>query len=557
MSSPRSTARRFIVSSVAAALLARPATAQDRSTAAVVFPNSGSPRAQRAFIRGITLVNNFSEHAPAAFRDAERTDPAFALAYWMEAYSYRDPLGRDEQLDSSRMALARLGPTREARLAKARTPRERAWGAAIEALYADDSPVARATEFADSMRAMVRRDSSDVEALVITSFALQAIPRLRLAQQAIVHREAAALAERAFRLDPHNPGAAHAMIHVYDANRPEIARHAAMAASIYAGLAPDNAHALHMPSHIFLQLGDWTGVERTNRHVLQFERTKNMPPVGNARDIVERVDWHALNWLYFALVQEGRVREARALDDSAHAWLVSAAPGALEALGSPDARLGPGMRALQRAALTGDWRLFGRIGPQMTAAQLDSIPSRATVDWIEAAFLPGLAAAARGDSVAANAAVRRITRASALEPPATLRSTRARIWVGEIRGVLALAARDSSTSLAALADAAMADDTAAVGGPSRWWPARELLGVAQLDFGRAADAATSFRATLAHFPNRPSAELGLARALNTNNDARGARAAYASLLRTWNRADADLPEMVEARHGAVESSTPR
>jgi tetratricopeptide (TPR) repeat protein len=514
----------------------------------VVFPNSGAPAAQRSFLRGVALAHSFSTHAPEAFREAQRADPGFALAYWLEAYAWRDPLGRSEQLDSARASLLRLGQTREARLAKARTPRERAWGAAIEALFADDSVPTRTTAFADSMRALVRRDPSDVEARVVASFALQSIPRLPLARRGPMRAEAAALAVSAFRDAPEHPGAAHAVIHVFDDNRPGTAEQALAAARAYDRIAPDNGHALHMPSHIFLQLGLWEEVEASNRRAIEMANRNRAARLPAARESDwHMIDWHAFNWLYFALVQQGRIREARALDDSARRILAAAPPGVVDSLGDPDARVGPAMRALQMAALSGDWQSLGTTGPRMTAPEISAMRTRGVVDWIEPAFLPGLSAAARSDTAAARAAVRRISEEAAREPPGTVRSERAKIWVGEIEGVAAWVARDTASALAHLDAAAAADDTLSVSGPSRWWPGGELVGLALLDFGRPADAARAFARTLDRFPRRPSAQLGLARARLAAGDTAGARAAYSALLTLWRRADQNLPAAVEAR----------
>jgi len=61
------------------------------------------------------------------------------MAYWGEAMTYTHPVWNQQNLDSARMALAKLAPTRDARLARAPTPRERAYLDAVEVLYADGS----------------------------------------------------------------------------------------------------------------------------------------------------------------------------------------------------------------------------------------------------------------------------------------------------------------------------------------------------------------------------------------------------------------------------------
>jgi tetratricopeptide (TPR) repeat protein len=76
----------------------------------ISFPNSGSQAAQAPFIRGVLLLHSFEyDDAIAAFREAQRIDPGFALAYWGEALSYNQPLWYNENADKARAVLARLG----------------------------------------------------------------------------------------------------------------------------------------------------------------------------------------------------------------------------------------------------------------------------------------------------------------------------------------------------------------------------------------------------------------------------------------------------------------
>src|SRR4051794_35370787 len=85
----------------------------------ISFPNSGSPAAQPPFIRGVLLLHSFEyDDAIEAFRQAEKIDPDFALAYWGEAMCYNQPLWSHENLDKAGAALTRLAPSRESRRAK-------------------------------------------------------------------------------------------------------------------------------------------------------------------------------------------------------------------------------------------------------------------------------------------------------------------------------------------------------------------------------------------------------------------------------------------------------
>src|SRR5438128_12554276 len=63
----------------------------------VSFPNSGAKAAQAPFLRGLALLHSFEyEDAATAFREAERADPGFAVAYWLEAFTYSHILWRED-----------------------------------------------------------------------------------------------------------------------------------------------------------------------------------------------------------------------------------------------------------------------------------------------------------------------------------------------------------------------------------------------------------------------------------------------------------------------------
>ena len=112
--------------------------AQTANLGHIDFPTSGKPEAQKHFIQGMLLLHSF-EYADAKeeFQAASKIDSHFAMAYWGEALTYTHPLWNQQDVSSARAALARLAPTKEARLALAPTEREKDYLRAVEALYGD------------------------------------------------------------------------------------------------------------------------------------------------------------------------------------------------------------------------------------------------------------------------------------------------------------------------------------------------------------------------------------------------------------------------------------
>lgn len=82
-----------------------PAAAQEQ-LGRIGFPNSGSAKAQPPFIRGVLLLHNLHYHEAAqAFRQAQKADPAFALAYWGEALTSWRPSSFDQPLIDVRRSM--------------------------------------------------------------------------------------------------------------------------------------------------------------------------------------------------------------------------------------------------------------------------------------------------------------------------------------------------------------------------------------------------------------------------------------------------------------------
>ena len=234
-------------------LLPAPVLAQ-QDLGEVRFANSGAPAAQAPFLRGLALLHNFEYGAAAAaFREAQTADPAFVMAYWGEAMTYNHPVWMEQDAAAARAVLARLAPTRSERVARAQTPRERAWLDAVETLYGEGNKEARDLLYSERMRALHESDPTDVDAR-----AFYALSLLGLAHQGRDHglyMRAAGLLEEAFPANTRHPGVLHYLIHSYD--DPVHAPLGLRAARLYGPLAPEAGHALHMTTHIFLALGMW------------------------------------------------------------------------------------------------------------------------------------------------------------------------------------------------------------------------------------------------------------------------------------------------------------
>lgn len=514
----------------------------------VVFPNSGSPAAQEPFLRAVALLHSFEyEDARDAFRQARQADPGFALAYWGEALTHSQFLWLSEDLPQAREALARLAPTREQRLARAGSERERALGAAVETFLEDGEPLARARAFADATRAYAQAAPDDVEAAAFAALGALIGSRLAPPDEAIARtEEAIAFAERVVAANPDHPGGAHYLIHATDS--PRLAHRGLAAARQYDRIAPDADHALHMPSHIFLTLGMWDEVAASNERAWAASRAW----VAQRGASPAETSWHTLEWLQYGYLQQGRYAAARALIDTAAAVLRGIRMESLA--GNPDAEYAPWNLAYQYGAETGDWTPYPAAAPGPPTAGPESTPSQRAIGMaISAAYGAGVAAARRtGDTARVNAAAGFI-RAHAQNAAGGRRAYFERMAT-LLDALVAQAAGDGQAAMALLERAAQAERTRQAGGsavgPPMLAPPLEALGAALLQAGRAGEAVQAYESALFHRPNRTAAWLGLARARQAAGDHPGAAQAYGRVLANWHQADPDLPALAEARAGA-------
>src|SRR5436309_12433169 len=117
---------------------------------------------------------------------------------------------------------------------------------------------------------------------------------------ALLHNFAYPQAAKAY---PEHPGVLHYLIHAYD--DPVHAPLGLRAARRYAKVASDAPHALHMPSHIFLQLGMWDEAAHSNEAAYALSKQWSEP------------DYHSLEWLEYVYLQQGRFADAKKLIDDA------------------------------------------------------------------------------------------------------------------------------------------------------------------------------------------------------------------------------------------------
>ena len=102
--------RGVAVVAAACAMAAAAAHAQaPEKLGTITFANSGNAAAEAPFLRGMKLYWSFEYPSAAeAFRDAQKADPSFALAYAAEALTYTHQVWNQQDLPAARAAMASI-----------------------------------------------------------------------------------------------------------------------------------------------------------------------------------------------------------------------------------------------------------------------------------------------------------------------------------------------------------------------------------------------------------------------------------------------------------------
>lgn len=481
--------------------------AQATGLGVVDFPTSSrSGSAQAQFLRGVAALHSFwYPVALDAFRTARQIEPDFAMAYWGEAMAHNHPVwGDPQETAAARDVIARLPA------AASITAREQGYIEAVRILYGEGEKEARDRAYATAMERLHQAYPADHEAAAFHALALLGVayggagsdsgpPRRG---EALRQRmRAGAIASEVLRQRPMHPGAAHYVLHAFD--DPDHAILGLHAAERYARIAPAAPHALHMPSHIFLQLGMWPAVVASNQAAWAASQNARVP------------DFHSLHWLTYGLLQQGREAEARA-----------ALADALESLARIPAddmrsRVYATYLTASMAATciveTRRWQAAGEVLPARPTPAGDPAGMQA-IAHAPAVYAGAYAAAATGSAdpqvVAAELdAIRRRVTASPIAFVAAMAP------ILDIQGLQVAAVAHASQgrldeALATIQRATKLEAAMPVppGPPPQIKPSHELEGELLLQAGRPADAATAFAAALFRHPGRLLSRQGAASA---------------------------------------------
>ncbi len=271
----------------------------------VNFETTCDAEAQEKFNHGLVMLHHMMyDQAEDIFEEALHADANCKIAHWGIAMTQLNPLwapATEEKIDKGWEAIKKAdgasSDNEQAHISALRTYYEtaredgyreglKAWERELEKVYQNHPDDINAGAFYGL--SMLATASPDDE-----SFSKQ--------------REAGALLEELFAEAPEHPGLYHYIIHAYD--NPILADNGVRFAHEYDKLAPNVPHALHMPSHIFVRIGNWDETIDWNRRSADAALEQ---PVG---DYTSMHHAHALDYMMYGYLQKGQDRKAKEVLD--------------------------------------------------------------------------------------------------------------------------------------------------------------------------------------------------------------------------------------------------
>ncbi len=497
------------------------------------------PAAQRYFDQGLRMAYGFNhEAAGRAFAEAARLDPDCAICVWGQALVLGPNINMAMEATAAKDATA-LARRAQALSAHAR-PVDRALIAALLQRYADPAPADRKPfdrAYADAMASVVRDHPDDDDAATLYAEALmdlspwaywtpdgkptESTPRIL------------ATLERVLQRNPQHIGAMHYYIHATEAS--PTPQRAEPYADRLAALAPGSGHLVHMPAHTYIRIGRYHDATLTNLAAGTADKT--FLTFCHGSNGVYPLGYVPHNW-HFATMTAG---------------LTGSRTLALEAAAQAAQRVDRGMMAtppLEAMQLF----LVAPLFTQVRFGEWDAILAQAdapaalpfpTAIWH---FARGMAQVRKGALAHAQDeldALRGIAADPALAKVSFLDINHAdalvAVAVPLLRGELLRAQGRSSDGIAALREAAAAEDALNYDEPADWpLPIRPYLGAALLEAGDARAAQAAYREDLATYPDNGWSLYGLAQAQRKLGETAAAQDSARRHAAAWQWADMPL-----------------
>jgi len=220
--------------------------------------------AEKHFILGLKFLHNFMY--PLALREfklAEKEDPTFALSYWGQAMCYKWSLWSYENKKKGHAVLQKFHSLKNVKM----SPLESGFLNAVEKIYLPGDDLENEKKYIRAMYQLYEKypnnpDVASFYALGMIGYAMDATQD-KSAMNYLV--SARSILKKFLPKFPEHPGIVHYYIHVNDLpNSPHLMEGLAAVKNVYQYLN-GSSHVLHMPSHLYSAMGDWSKAAYANK----------------------------------------------------------------------------------------------------------------------------------------------------------------------------------------------------------------------------------------------------------------------------------------------------
>ena len=293
-----------------------------------------SDSAQFYFDQGINMYYAFHTlEARASFTKAIRFDTACAMAWYGKALALGPTInfGNGFRAEYAAWEAAQTGK----KLGTSCTPLEKDLINAITRRYSADTTADLSglqVNYSAAMKSLAETYSRNADVVALYADALMLEHPWDLYDTALQPRpwtpEIRRTLEKALAIDSRHPGALHFMIHTVEGSlHPEDGINSA---ETLAGLMPDVAHVVHMPSHIYIRTGYYRkGIDVNDHAVSGYHKYVNLyQPVTEGAGLYE---YHAVHMKMTCAMMAGNYKDAIGSSDTLRLIITPAdlhAPGA-------------------------------------------------------------------------------------------------------------------------------------------------------------------------------------------------------------------------------------
>jgi tetratricopeptide (TPR) repeat protein len=488
--------------------------------------------AQQYFDQGLRLTYAFNhDEAVNSFKQGLQHDSACAMCYWGIAYALGPNI--NVSMDTSAIRPAYEAVQHALKYTASVSPLERAHIEALAKRYSPDLSASRPaldTAWSKAISLVSHAFPKDDDAATLYAEALMDLRPWDYwtnggRPKAWSTLEQIRVVEKVVKRNPNHPGACHYYIHAIEAS--QYAYRALSCAERLGRLMPGAGHLVHMPTHIYIKLGQWDLAAEDNAHAVHADEqfiSERHPtgvyPMGYYPHNFH-VMWYALNMMGRS---EEAIKTARSIGGKVPVEVVRQVPsfeGYMPTLLYTLIRFSRWDDILREPAPPQDLRY-------------------ATGAWYYARALaytarerPESAAVARDSLVAI---------AAALSADQMVGLNHARpvldLAVSHLAGEMAAKHGDTNEAVKQLRKAAAQEDELQYDEPPAWYmPIRQRLGAVLLAAGRPKLAEKAFREDLVQRPENGWSLHGLAQSLEAQGRSREATKVEERFRNAWKTAD--------------------